>query len=68
MAYRNKVKFHGDIPVYVKELLIEAAEKEKQTSTNLLSTWIREEHACAKKQREESLNPSKHAEWRALFV
>lgn len=51
MTYGNKVKFHGDIPVYVKQLLIEAAEKEKQTATNSLSPWMREEHDTQKTKR-----------------
>ncbi|MCM3128873.1 MULTISPECIES: hypothetical protein [unclassified Paenibacillus] len=44
MAYGNKVKFHYDIPVYIKQQLVEAAKKSKMTATEYLSRAIEEEY------------------------
>ncbi|MCY9543616.1 hypothetical protein M5X00_24170 [Paenibacillus alvei] len=44
MAYGNKVKFHYDVPVYVKAQLTAAAKKLNMTATELLSRTIEEEY------------------------
>lgn len=44
MAYGNKVKFHYDVPVYVKAQLTAAAKKLNMTATELLSKTIEEEY------------------------
>jgi hypothetical protein len=44
LAYGNKVKFHYDVPAYIKKQLAEAAKKLNMTATDLLSKTIEEEH------------------------
>ncbi|WP_187274424.1 hypothetical protein [Paenibacillus sp. N3.4] len=44
MAYGNKVKFHYDIPVYVKKNLADTAKKLGITATELLTRIIEEEY------------------------
>lgn len=44
MAYGNKVKFHYDVPVYIKGQLVAAAKKLNMTATELLSKTIEEEY------------------------
>ncbi|WP_205516991.1 hypothetical protein [Paenibacillus sp. SYP-B3998] len=51
MAYGNKVKFHYDIPVYVKKNLVDTAKKLGITATELLTRIIEEEY-----QRIKNLN------------
>ncbi|WP_223069154.1 hypothetical protein [Paenibacillus caui] len=48
MVYRNKVKFHYDVPVYIKQQLAEAAKKLNMTATELLSKAIEEEYERVK--------------------
>lgn len=50
MAYGNKVKFHYDVPAYIKKQLAEAAKKLNMTATELLSKTIEEEYERVKKQ------------------
>ncbi|MGN7358764.1 hypothetical protein ACTHPF_11895 [Paenibacillus sp. SAF-054] len=45
MAYGNKVKFHYDIPAYIKAQLAATAKKLNMTATELLSRTIEEEYA-----------------------
>lgn len=54
MAYRNKVKFHYDIPVYIKQQLTETAKKLGITATELLTRIIDEEYSrvMAEKEKE----------------
>ncbi|CQR57287.1 hypothetical protein [Paenibacillus riograndensis] len=52
MAYGNKVKFHYDVPAYIKKELAEAAKKLNMTATELLSKAIEEEYERIKKERE----------------
>ena len=54
MAYGNKVKFHYDIPVYIKKQLAEAAKKLNMTATDLLTKIIEEEYERIKNQKKES--------------
>ncbi|MEW6697343.1 MAG: hypothetical protein AB1341_08355 [Bacillota bacterium] len=51
MAYGNKVKFHYDVPVYIKKQLAETAKKLNMTATELLSKIIEEEYARVKSQK-----------------
>ncbi|WP_128896276.1 hypothetical protein [Longirhabdus pacifica] len=51
MGYKNKVKFHYDIPVYVKEVLAEAARKKGMTATELLSKIIESEYVRVMEER-----------------
>lgn len=51
MAYGNKVKFHYDVPVYVKKQLAEAAKKLNMTATELLSKTIEEEYERLKEKK-----------------
>ncbi|MEW4428904.1 hypothetical protein AB1I68_15650 [Paenibacillus pabuli] len=44
MAYGNKVKFHYDVPAYIKKQLAEAAKQMNMTATELLSRTIEEEY------------------------
>lgn len=44
MAYGNKVKFHYDIPVYIKKQLAETAKELNMTATALLSELIEQEY------------------------
>lgn len=44
MAYGKKVKFHYDIPVYIKKQLADTAKKLGLTATELLTRLIEEEH------------------------
>ncbi|MED1790300.1 hypothetical protein P4V47_23025 [Brevibacillus laterosporus] len=44
MAYGNKVKFHYDVPVYIKKQLAETAKKLGMTATELLTRIIEEEY------------------------
>lgn len=48
MAYGNKVKFHYDVPVYIKQQLAAAAKKLNMTATELLSKTIEEEYMRVK--------------------
>lgn len=48
MAYGNKVKFHYDVPAYVKQQLADAAKKLNMTATELLSKTIEEEYERVK--------------------
>ncbi|SDM29414.1 hypothetical protein SAMN05428961_1136 [Paenibacillus sp. OK060] len=52
MAYGNKVKFHYDVPVYIKKQLAEAAKKMNMTATDLLSRTIEEEYERVTKEKE----------------
>ncbi|MEC0170912.1 hypothetical protein [Paenibacillus graminis] len=54
MAYGNKVKFHYDVPAYIKKELAEAAKKLNMTATELLSKTIEEEYERIKKEIEPS--------------
>lgn len=51
MAYGNKVKFHYDVPAYIKQQLAAAAKKMNMTATELLSKTIEEEYARVKKMK-----------------
>ncbi|WP_339267042.1 hypothetical protein [Paenibacillus sp. FSL R5-0470] len=55
MAYGNKVKFHYDVPAYIKKQLAEAAKKLNMTATELLSQTIEEEYERIEKEKEETL-------------
>lgn len=44
MGYGRKVKFHYDIPVYIKKELADTAKKLGITATELLTRLIDEEH------------------------
>lgn len=50
MAYGNKVKFHYDVPVYIKTQLATAAKKLNMTATELLSRTIEEEYERVKSE------------------
>lgn len=50
MAYGNKVKFHYDVPAYVKKQLAEVAKKFGMTATELLSKIIEEEYNRVKNE------------------
>ncbi|GIO67660.1 hypothetical protein VQ056_28875 [Paenibacillus sp. JTLBN-2024] len=52
MAYGNKVKFHYDVPVYIKQMLADTAKKLNMTATELLSRTIEEEYARVKALKE----------------
>lgn len=52
MAYGNKVKFHYDVPAYVKKQLAEAAKKLGVTATELLSKTIEEEYERVKSEKQ----------------
>lgn len=52
MAYGNKVKFHYDVPAYIKKQLAEAAKKLNMTATELLSKTIEEEYERVKREQE----------------
>jgi hypothetical protein len=54
MAYGNKVKFHYDIPVYIKQQLVTAAKKLNMTATDLLSKTIEEEYERVKSLKKDS--------------
>ncbi|WCF08262.1 hypothetical protein NDS46_29095 [Paenibacillus thiaminolyticus] len=51
MAYGRKVKFHYDIPVYVKQQLADSAKKLGLTATELLTRLIEEEYQRVKSQK-----------------
>ncbi|MBT2293055.1 hypothetical protein J7E73_28875 [Paenibacillus albidus] len=51
MAYGNKVKFHYDVPAYIKQQLAEAAKKLNITATELLSKTIEEEYERIKSEK-----------------
>lgn len=51
MAYGNKVKFHYDVPAYIKQQLAEAAKQMGMTATELLSRSIEEEYERIKKEK-----------------
>lgn len=51
LAYGNKVKFHYDIPAYIKKQLAEAAKKVNMTATELLSKTIEEEYERIKPKK-----------------
>lgn len=48
MAYGNKVKFHYDVPAYIKKELAEAAKKLGVTATELLTRIIEDEYQRVK--------------------
>lgn len=48
MPHGNKVKFHYDVPVYIKAQLVAAASKLNMTATELLSKTIEEEYMRVK--------------------
>ncbi|MCY9517847.1 hypothetical protein [Paenibacillus apiarius] len=48
MVYGKKVKFHYDIPVYIKKQLADTAKKLGLTATELLTRLIEEEHQRVK--------------------
>lgn len=52
MAYGNKVKFHYDVPVYIKQMLADTAKKLNMTATELLSRTIEEEYVRVKALKE----------------
>ncbi|GIO32222.1 MULTISPECIES: hypothetical protein [Paenibacillus] len=52
MAYGNKVKFHYDVPVYIKQMLADTAKKLNMTATELLSKTIEEEYIRVKSLQE----------------
>lgn len=54
MAYGNKVKFHYDIPVYIKQQLVETAKKLNMTATELLSRTIEEEYIRVTEEKKKS--------------
>lgn len=51
MAYGKKVKFHYDIPVYIKKQLADTAKKLGITATELLTRLIEEEHERIKQKQ-----------------
>lgn len=51
MAYGKKVKFHYDIPVYIKKQLADTAKKLGITATELLTRLIEEEHERIKRKQ-----------------
>ena len=51
MAYGNKVKFHYDVPVYIKKQLATAAKNLNMTATELLSKTIEEEYERVIKEK-----------------
>ncbi|WP_179232110.1 hypothetical protein [Paenibacillus sp. SSG-1] len=51
MPYGNKVKFHYDVPAYIKKQLAEAAKKLNMTATELLSKTIEEEYERVKREQ-----------------
>lgn len=53
MAYGNKVKFHYDVPAYIKKQLAEAAKKLNMTATELLSKAIEEEFERVKQEKQD---------------
>lgn len=54
MAYGNKVKFHYDVPAYIKKELAEAAKKMGITATELLTRIIEEEYQRVKGTAQDS--------------
>ncbi|MNW69520.1 hypothetical protein D3C74_485500 [compost metagenome] len=54
MAYGNKVKFHYDVPAYIKKELAETAKKLGVTATELLTRIIEEEHQRVKGTAQDS--------------
>lgn len=56
MAYGNKVKFHYDVPVYIKKQLADTAKKLNMTATELLSRLIVEEYRRIKEENEKLNN------------
>ncbi|MEK8132850.1 hypothetical protein WMW72_33715 [Paenibacillus filicis] len=54
MPYGNKVKFHYDVPAYIKQQLAEAAKKLNMTATELLSKTIEEEYERIKSEQKKS--------------
>lgn len=54
MVYGNKVKFHYDVPVYIKQQLATTAKKLNMTATELLSKIIEEEYIRVKEKKGES--------------
>ncbi|WP_187274478.1 hypothetical protein [Paenibacillus sp. N3.4] len=53
MAYGNKLKFHYDIPMYVKKQLADTAKKLNITATELLTRMIEQEYERAKTEKNE---------------
>ncbi len=56
MAYGNKVKFHYDVPAYIKKELAETAKKLGITATELLTKIIEEEYERVKREVSKGLN------------
>lgn len=56
MPYGNKVKFHYDVPVYIKDQLTAAAKKMNMTATELLSKTIEEEYVRIKEELKRNSN------------
>ncbi|MBE7901116.1 hypothetical protein G7L40_27005 (plasmid) [Paenibacillus polymyxa] len=54
MAYGNKVKFHYDVPAYIKKELAETAKKLGITATELLTRIIEEEYQRVKGTEQDS--------------
>jgi len=54
LAYGNKVKFHYDVPVYIKKQLAIAAKKVNMTATELLSKTIEEEYERIIREKKET--------------
>lgn len=54
MAYGNKVKFHYDVPAYIKKELAETAKKLGITATELLTRIIEEEYNRVKRKNQDS--------------
>ncbi|MCL9662174.1 hypothetical protein L2089_15880 [Paenibacillus hunanensis] len=54
MAYGNKVKFHYDVPAYIKKMLADAAKKEGLTATELLTRTINEEYERTIQQQQDN--------------
>ncbi len=57
MAYGNKVKFHYDVPSYIKKELAETAKKLGITATELLTRIIEEEYERVKAKSNSSGKP-----------
>jgi hypothetical protein len=53
VVYTNKVKFHYDVPVYIKKQLADTAKKLGMTATELLSNIIDEEYMRVKNLKNE---------------
>ncbi|ULO04789.1 hypothetical protein H1230_16680 [Paenibacillus sp. 19GGS1-52] len=54
MTYSNKIKFHYDVPAYIKKQLAEVANELDMTATELLSQTIEEEYERVKIEKNET--------------